>query len=1264
MVYELKQTPFYKPQVLAMLNTLFPPIVKELPNDRIQPKVLHQYRSSFYRYMTAVEANGPSVMDAFERKLQMDGNRHSWKATWENLRSYTELAESMMKQADVAIKLGIDAFAKGNYTKISPLALLDRALGPQSHEPSDILTESLTPLLREMANSSFEGPRAMGAMRILSSVVPFRSHSRSRAKANKTTNTKSTVPPSIPKDETFSSTTSTVVNTPGITPSSSFDATTTTSFSSTASDARQSIYAAHGIPLSAQSKVPPLPKLDTDSIRRRHHTVSRPTAPFSDRVSTATQYDASRNTFILEDGEKRYYVRRRSADMAPVNIPPSTSAGEKKTSRTGNESEKDLLETRREKLFKEKGSIFDLRPPSTSHGEKAPKGKDTNTKTTGNAKGQKTLKEKKSMVDLRRPSTPHGETSRERNQPLKQQFMGPERRPRTSYGEKTFGGQQTEKGDLPFPNSARSMQSPLPIAKELKSSLKSPRHRPLPAPPSRASTFPPDGTQRPRTSHGERGSQPISSGTTVVRDFGYADRRIGKSPLSARVQFEDDFSEQSSTTMVATMKADHQTTPRGEQTLGGKEKRVSQLVQKQEVPAPLAEVKSERTPSFYYSHMDSPSMPPPLSLGPKKQDFAPEVREKPLPSPAASASSRKPVPSSIPVPSGRIADPEISDKPPSSSLGRRMFARKPIPAFDSNPKSPLPSDGLAFLSRPYEDMPVFTPPPPKKKPSLTSLFQREHKPAKVEEAQLEPEMSGKSDASKKPVSILKRSKSMQSLPKTELGDTQTPPVLRSKRSIGESLRARFNIKAEEVANSDGQPPKKKDNKPKPKPIQAPTYRPGDLRYQFNNDQTEAAKIQRGEIELEIDGWKPSYMTKDQSVPRTPRGLDEPHFEEQPEYTPGTVALPQREMIPQRKEDARRIAAQGGKYGQGPYVMGGDGYPELEGSLMPELKKQVHIKAEHEKTSRERLIEKMAKEQGSELDEKVRMKPVLKTTTDERLGPMIEEIRMIVGAAKKESFVVVEGNGEEDRPSPTDRGDEKSYFDDEPGTPRRLRGSKSTGDLRNSNRNKLVKKKSVEEVGGGSGTKTASISAPRPVVSLPEWDEKLETNLSKEYTRKHLMEKAKAEKKQWYLNPPSGNSVDRKLPKKKMRALSRIHKLESVKEESNLTIRGLPSNTSKEEYSSSDSDATIMPEKPQPKPIVKKVRILSQATREYDHEFEQPRATPKPPRVPDGRKMRDDALLWTAEERERFREKEMERQKRGTLRLFFKGIVEENDEDWG
>jgi hypothetical protein len=59
--------------------------------------------------------------------------------------------------------------------------------------------------------------------------------------------------------------------------------------------------------------------------------------------------------------------------------------------------------------------------------------------------------------------------------------------------------------------------------------------------------------------------------------------------------------------------------------------------------------------------------------------------------------------------------------------------------------------------------------------------------------------------------------------------------------------------------------------------------------------------------------------------------------------------------------------------------------------------------------------------------------------------MIEDIRMTARAADEPPNLVSLETGEEERPSPTDRGDEKSCFHDNEPMPR-LRDSKSTGDL--------------------------------------------------------------------------------------------------------------------------------------------------------------------------------------------------------------------------
>lgn len=42
MLYELKTIPFYKPNVLAMLNTFYPSCSEELPNDLNEPNKLQK----------------------------------------------------------------------------------------------------------------------------------------------------------------------------------------------------------------------------------------------------------------------------------------------------------------------------------------------------------------------------------------------------------------------------------------------------------------------------------------------------------------------------------------------------------------------------------------------------------------------------------------------------------------------------------------------------------------------------------------------------------------------------------------------------------------------------------------------------------------------------------------------------------------------------------------------------------------------------------------------------------------------------------------------------------------------------------------------------------------------------------------------------------------------------------------------------------------------------------------------------------------------
>jgi hypothetical protein len=95
----------------------------------------------------------------------------------------------------------------------------------------------------------------------------------------------------------------------------------------------------------------------------------------------------------------------------------------------------------------------------------------------------------------------------------------------------------------------------------------------------------------------------------------------------------------------------------------------------------------------------------------------------------------------------------------------------------------------------------------------------------------------------------------------------------------------------------------------------------------------------------------------------------------------------------------------------------------------------------------------------------------------------------------------------------------------------------------------------------------------------------------------------------------------------------------------------------------DVDSSLIEEeKSQPRLAQKRVRILPQARSEYGREFEQPRATPKPPKMPEGRKNRNNSFLWTPKERESQREKELEQQRGGTLWMLLKGGSNGREED--
>lgn len=98
MVNELRQPHFYKPNVLAMLNTLFPPSMGEPPKGQALQSVLHRHRASLYHIILAVESGKRKPLEEFAGNLRI-GTTYSWPETRLQLEKYLELAESQIVHA-------------------------------------------------------------------------------------------------------------------------------------------------------------------------------------------------------------------------------------------------------------------------------------------------------------------------------------------------------------------------------------------------------------------------------------------------------------------------------------------------------------------------------------------------------------------------------------------------------------------------------------------------------------------------------------------------------------------------------------------------------------------------------------------------------------------------------------------------------------------------------------------------------------------------------------------------------------------------------------------------------------------------------------------------------------------------------------------------------------------------------------------------------------------------------------------------------------
>ena len=103
LINELSLTPFDKGNCLAMLNTLYPPINMNAghfvqPTAQLTPQIMTQQRNQFFKYITAVEKTGPSVLTYLMNHAKKQEDPNGWVTLRDSLDKYIGLANSIIEE--------------------------------------------------------------------------------------------------------------------------------------------------------------------------------------------------------------------------------------------------------------------------------------------------------------------------------------------------------------------------------------------------------------------------------------------------------------------------------------------------------------------------------------------------------------------------------------------------------------------------------------------------------------------------------------------------------------------------------------------------------------------------------------------------------------------------------------------------------------------------------------------------------------------------------------------------------------------------------------------------------------------------------------------------------------------------------------------------------------------------------------------------------------------------------------------------------------
>jgi len=103
LINELSLLPFNKHNCIAMLNTLYPPVISAQPTSKLTSSVLMTQRDVFFKYVLAVEKQGPRILSKLMQQGKSGAEENGWLAVTRTLGMYLQLATSIINEcADIS----------------------------------------------------------------------------------------------------------------------------------------------------------------------------------------------------------------------------------------------------------------------------------------------------------------------------------------------------------------------------------------------------------------------------------------------------------------------------------------------------------------------------------------------------------------------------------------------------------------------------------------------------------------------------------------------------------------------------------------------------------------------------------------------------------------------------------------------------------------------------------------------------------------------------------------------------------------------------------------------------------------------------------------------------------------------------------------------------------------------------------------------------------------------------------------------------------